>query len=346
MTNESKLPRDVNVLLVTVTEVEGRAVLEEVKSQVSKDLPQGATSPKTIEFGNNTYFDLGSIGGKRTFMVQSEMGAGGPSGSAATVTEAIEVLSPSAVIMVGIAFGVDEQKQRIGNILVSRQLELYELQRVGSGSTGELQIILRGDRPSASPRLLNMFRASHLKWPESAPKVKFGQLLSGAKLIDNQDFRDQLQSFAPEAIGGEMEGEGIYAAAHRAKVDWIVVKAICDWADGKKNEDKAERQKEAAKNSTRFVMHTLRQGGFYRRNKDNFEFTGKDKIAFCNHLGDSWQNLATYFEIPIYVQSRFRQGEEAREIWAWLQNRQKLAELPEALEYIERSDLAAMLMGY
>lgn len=93
------------------------------------------------------------------------------------------------------------------------------------------------------------------------------------------------------------------------------------------------------------------QGGFSSHNiktkrQDNFTFTGKDKIYFCRHLGSSWQELAAYCEIPIYDQNRFRQGDEAREIWAWLENRQQLAELPEALEYIERSDLAAMLMGY
>ena len=41
MSKESVLPSDVDVLIVTVTEVEGRAVLEEVESQVSQDLLQG-----------------------------------------------------------------------------------------------------------------------------------------------------------------------------------------------------------------------------------------------------------------------------------------------------------------
>ena len=258
MTNQSGLPRNVDVLLVTVTEVEGRAVLEEFRSQISKGFIQGDKDPKQIYIGNKTYFDLGTIKGAKIFMVQSEMGAVGPAGSQATVTESIRALSPSAVIMLGIAFGVDEQKQKIGDILVSSQLKPYDLQRVGLDSAGKLKTTCRGDRPSASNQLLDRFRASQLLWQESETKVQFGLILSGAKLVDNQDYREQLRSFAPEAIGGEMEGEGIYAAAHRAKVDWIVVKAICDWADGKKHENKAERQKKAAKNVTRFVMHTLR----------------------------------------------------------------------------------------
>lgn len=45
---------------------------------------------------------------------------------------------------------------------------------------------------------------------------------------------DQLRKLAPEAPGGEMEGTGLYSAAQRKKVDWLLVKAVCDWADGKK----------------------------------------------------------------------------------------------------------------
>lgn len=349
MTKEKVFPNQVHVLLVTVTEVEGRAVLAEIASQGSKGLIQEETIPKQIHIHNNTYFDLGSIGGARTLMVRSEMGASGPAGAQATVNEAIEVLSPSAVIMLGIAFGIDEQKQKMGDILVSRQLELYDLQRVGVDSAGKLKIILRGDRPLASPRILNKFRSSHLLWPELKPKVHFGLILSGAKLVDNQDYREQLRNFAPEVIGGEMEGEGIYSAAHRAKVDWIVVKAVSDWADGRKHENKAERQKVAAKNATRFVFHTLMQGGFVNNdpippdNRPKPTYSGKIKIEICDRLGNSWQKLAAYFEIPPYTQARFGRGNESYEIWEWLEIRQRLQELPEVLEYIGRKDLVKLL---
>jgi hypothetical protein len=41
------------------------------------------------------------------------------------------------------------------------------------------------------------------------------------------------------------------------KKDWILVKAVCDWADGKKSEDKTKRQLKAARNAARFVWHAL-----------------------------------------------------------------------------------------
>lgn len=242
----------VDVLLVTVTDVEARTVYGLVKQKFNRE-------PQARYIGPKTYYDLGTIGGARTFMVRSEMGASGPSGSLATVTEAISELSPSAVIMVGIAFGVDPDKQGIGDVLVSKQLMEYDLQRVGTDAEGKLDLIPRGDRVQASPRLLDRFRDGELTW--DGAKVRFGLILSGQKLVDNVDFREQLRKFERETIGGEMEGAGLYAAADLKKVDWILAKAICDWADGKKSEDKKQRQQLAAQNAAEFVFHILERGG-------------------------------------------------------------------------------------
>ena len=204
--------------------------------------------------------------GARVFLVQSEMGSGGLGAAQQTVQRGIAALSPSAVIMVGIAFGVDEQKQSIGDILVSRQLWLYDLQRVGTQKrrrphlADEMIITPRGAKPDASPALLSLFHAADFGW--EGADVRFGLILSGDKLVDNIDFRQQLKDFEPEAVGGEMEGAGLYVACQDGKVDWILVKGICDWADGKKAEDKAQRQALAAHNAASFVLHTLQFAPF------------------------------------------------------------------------------------
>jgi hypothetical protein len=157
--------------------------------------------------------------------------------------------------MVGIAFGVNDQKQSIGDILVTEQLRLYDLQRVGL-QDGQYEIILRGDKPHASGWLINHFKSADLIW--DGAKVRFGVVLTGEKLVDNIDFRDQLRSFEPEAIGGEMEGAGLYVACQDKKVDWILIKAICDWADGNKAQDKDLRQQTAAQNAAEFVLYALK----------------------------------------------------------------------------------------
>src|SRR5436190_24226168 len=114
-------PYKADVLLVTATEVEARAVLNV--------FPRNGSPFGQRHIGDSTYFDLGVIGGARIFLGQSEMGAGGPAGASLVVYEGMEALSPSAVIMVGIAFGLIPQEQRFGDILVSDQLMGYEMQK-------------------------------------------------------------------------------------------------------------------------------------------------------------------------------------------------------------------------
>jgi nucleoside phosphorylase len=248
---DSNLTPHADVLLVTATDVEAQAVLD--------TFTPGA-KPQRCFVGDNTYFDLGVHGGARVLLVQSEMGASGPGGMQATVTAAIGALHPASIVMVGIAFGVNSKKQKIGDVLVSRQLMSYDLQRVGMDKDGKQTRTPRGDRAHASVRLVDRFTAGKKDWHEA--EVSIGLIVSGDKLVDNLEFRQQLLQFEPEAIGGEMEGAGLYSAAERARAHWILVKAICDWADGYKGRNKKQRQKLAAANAAQFALHVISQGGF------------------------------------------------------------------------------------
>ncbi len=242
-----------DVLIVVATEVERDAVFQGVNESTGVE-------PKRI-FGNRqTYFDLGHLGSSHLLLVQTEIGSTGPGASLTTVGEAIDDLKPAHVLSVGIAFGVNPDKQEIGQILVSHQLQAYETQRIGTDSKGAKKLISRGDKVTASTRILGRLRAATENWLGSP--VDFGLVVSGEKLIDNIDFRNELTELSPEALGGEMEGSGLYSASVGRKTDWILVKAICDWADGKKRDNKAERQKMAASQAANFVLHAISMGGF------------------------------------------------------------------------------------
>ncbi len=232
-----------DILIVTVTPTESQAVLKAFKEATGK-------TANTVAVGDRVYRDLGIIKGAKVFMALSEMGAGGLGASQQAVQKAIAALQPHAVIMVGIAFGINEDKQKIGDVLVSKQLMLYESQRIGAG-----EIISRGDRVHSSTRLFNYLNNAHFDW--ELAKVRFGLVLTGEKLVDNLDYRESLKKLATEAIGGEMEGAGLYASCHDANVDWILVKAICDWANGDKEHDRDQRQQLAADNAAAFVLFAL-----------------------------------------------------------------------------------------
>lgn len=227
------------ILLVTVTKIETQAVFDVFEQAISK-------KREAQRINNKTYYTLGKIGSTEVFLVQSEIGASSPGGSLTTISQAIENINPSEIIMVGLAFGVRPGRQKLGDILVSHTLAPYEFQKTNN------QALLRGERVNASLSLIDLARSTDFDWKQ--PKVHIGLILSGEKLVNNLEFRDQLIKNAPEAIGGEMEGSGLYTAATVAKVNWIMVKAIADWADGAKTVDGVKNQSLAARNAARFVL--------------------------------------------------------------------------------------------
>ncbi|MCP4702539.1 MAG: tetratricopeptide repeat protein [Gammaproteobacteria bacterium] len=249
--------------MVTATKTEARAVLETFSKA-----PDGDRTRRII--GNKTYYSLGVHGGAPVFMTQSEMGIATPGGSLPTIQQAIQDLRPQAVIMCGIAFGLRPDKQQLGDILIARQILYYE-----PGKTDTRQgRISRGDRAVASIRLLDRFRSGDNDW--QGARTHFGLVLSGEKLVNDPDLRDSFLKTEPEAVGGEMEGAGLYAAASQTKTDWILVKAICDWADGDKND---EDQSSAARNAAEFVLHVLQLGGWEMPEQSKSSEPNTDKIT-------------------------------------------------------------------
>ncbi|WMJ70470.1 hypothetical protein [Stenotrophomonas sp. 24(2023)] len=236
------------LLIITVTDVESRALRDALVQATGQE-----AVPLRID--NFTYRDFGMLGDFQVFHQISGMGSGGLDGSQESIRRSIEAIKPDAVLMVGIAFGTDRKKQPIGTLLVSGQIQSYELQRINNDGS----IRLRGDKATASPAMLNWVQHAQLCWPQEAAKLKIGLILSGEKLIDNLDYRDAILAMAPEAIGGEMEGAGLYVAGRNANVQWLLVKAVCDWADGKKSTNKTQNQQQAAESAAAFTVHLLRE---------------------------------------------------------------------------------------
>lgn len=234
------------ILLVTVRKIETQAVLELYQQQ------SGCTQLQRWVIADKTFFDLGSLGGVPACLVQSEAGAATPGGALVTIYRAIEALRPRAVILVGWAVGMRPGRYGLGDILVAKQIQSYEPQKLQDGAA-----IARGDRVTCSTRLLDRFRSGDLDWT-GAP-VHFGLVLSGEKLVEDPASRDRLLEREPEALGVETEGAGLYGAAAETGTDWILVKAIGHFADEFKHD---QGKLQAARNAAGFVWHVLGLGGW------------------------------------------------------------------------------------
>lgn len=235
------------VVILTAVATERDMVLRSLRP-----LPEQRRIAK-VTAGPDTFY-VGLLGRHQTVLVMSDPGAIGRGASILTTFEAIQRWNPKAVIAVGFAFGMDPDNQNFADILISRTVTSYEPQRVQDDG-----FIPRGSTVEAGQHLVNRFVNVHgwgFRRPDSSlVRAKAGQILSGEKLVDSVNFRDSLLEEYPEALGGEMEGAGLFAAAGRAKVEWIIVKAICDWGDGNKHK---KYQALAAAAAVSLVEHVLR----------------------------------------------------------------------------------------
>jgi WD40 repeat protein/nucleoside phosphorylase len=244
------------VLLITFNQHETAAVRAHF-------WPAKATAPPKENRAGRDYNRLGLHGGMEIVHLISKQGV---SEAQVSASEAIAAWAPQAIIALGIAFGVNANKQKMGDVLVSEFIRDYELARVNQNGT----LSLRGPKSEASITLYDRFNhLNQMKLSDPAasvywPALKFGTILSGNKLVDNLDYRNSLIMLETEAVGGEMEGVGVYFATRKKKIDWIVVKAICDWGDGNKNSPSKESdQKTAANNAALVVKAALDEGCLY-----------------------------------------------------------------------------------
>jgi nucleoside phosphorylase len=239
---------EIDIVLITATDPELEAVLRHLE-------PYPRRKAVLKVFAEQETYYLGKFGASLAAVTKCRMGSLDSGGATLATEHAQRVWRPRAIVMVGIALGKDPEKQEIADVLVASQVISYEPQRVG-----EKQTVNRGPISPANPTLLNRFdivpQWSFRRPDGSKCKRQVGPILSGEKLVDAAAFKASLLHDHPQAIGGDMEGVGLAAAAVRHGVPWILVKAICDWGDGKKDE---KHQALAAAAAASLVHHALSQ---------------------------------------------------------------------------------------
>lgn len=211
-----------------------------------------------------TYY-LGEFGKyKAAYIHIDEQGVSNPA-AIPLVGELIRSLRPAAVVMVGIAFGVDDNCQKIGDVLVSKKILPYDSQKILESST-----YYKETPKDVGFQLLNAFgNSDDWKYTDShgrKPNIFIGAVLTGSRLINNYKYRAKLLSDFKEyePIGGEMEAYGIYSVCKLHGIsEWIIIKGICDWGFKKDNPNKEFDQKEAAQAAVDFCYTVFNRKGVF-----------------------------------------------------------------------------------
>lgn len=205
---------------------------------------------------NEVYLDAGEINGQRVMVAKSLIGSTGSGASFDTVSNILDDLSPQVIIAVGIAWGAkNADGQQIGDILLSTRLRDAQHHKATPDN-----ITPRGPIEATDGTLLKTFLAAA---DQSGKRAHEGLLISIETLFDDEQHRDKFIAADHHLpIGGEMEGSGLLMSLRRAKdrrVDWLVVKAICDWGFNK-NEDSLKKEQDqlmAARNASELCVFTI-----------------------------------------------------------------------------------------
>lgn len=241
----------VDVLLVTATMTEHRELRDAaLAAGLSFETRRGRQRP---------YYHLGVLGSDRVASMQVEMGAFGAKGSAASCIHARAETQATTIILLGTAFGVDPAQQRVGDVLVSESVFLYEdrhvidhatldagqkcsasvgglLKKVGVGQSAAARLLTEHSRPRYHTNFPSARRAASAAWVRrfrglaeefartgESERIIVGTLLSGGTRIESGRFRDELVGTIPKMdppiVGGEMEAAGVVASAYPASID-------------------------------------------------------------------------------------------------------------------------------
>ncbi|WP_135378618.1 hypothetical protein [Desulfosporosinus sp. Sb-LF] len=234
-------PMDVNgkkTLLVVVT------TITELRYALKMFRDEFTVNERTDDFG---YYSIITLS-MNIYIIKSQMGLTGPGASIMTLSKAMDKFKPDYIIMGGIAFGANPDKQKIGDVLIASQIWNYEIKKVN-----ETKIIPRGDKTQVSTYLRQISDMTAVDWTSSG--VHIGVIASGETLVNSKDFINTLKEQESEIIGGDMESAGLITVAIGNQVDCIMVKAICDWGYDKTDEN----QELAAFNSMKFIIETVKK---------------------------------------------------------------------------------------
>jgi len=345
MNSNQMTNQQTDVVIITALDKERDAVLRYL------DSPQQIQSKNRIVYKSNLPHDNAESFYQVVLLCPGKMG--NVEAGIAT-TQAIDVWNPNLIILVGIMGGVENGDERyLGDLIISEQIVGYEQSKITDIGIERRDEVLRPDYTLFEAAKNFPFNGkTKVPRPDGKnklPSIHTGIVASGEKVIADTQTIPELQSNWSKLIGVEMESYGAALAAYKAesRPRFLMVKSICDWANPDKND---KWQDYAADVAAVFVINLLKSKPFISQAdkhqpqiKKPLHYTGKIKIQFCRHLGADWQDLADYFDIPAYHCSQFSQGRECQAIWEWLENRNKLYGLKEALDFLERQDLVELL---
>lgn len=215
-----------------------------------------------------TYFTLGTIGPNRVRAAKTRMGPFFHQGSASQAILLRAASSATSIIQLGMAFGIDRNAQKHGDVLVSTWVFPYDYRIIdhvpGREGQKESYVVDYRETNRFYPKksLLNLLERERAEGSHGFTAHVGGILSGGSRIFSQVYLRELLRAVTGGEgpggyVGGEMEGVGLLAASKKAKPVWVVVKGISDFADDQRNAEIEAMRPVACLNAVRFVLAAL-----------------------------------------------------------------------------------------
>lgn len=251
------IKNNIRILLVTSADIEKEKLNEKLKPIMGES--------DVLQYNYKSYeFYIGKFGIYNVVHIQTKIGSMGDGASTLAINDALQIWNIKMVVMIGIAFGRGiDCNQKIGDILISRDIYMYEKYKIKENKEGAISCQhLSNPYYNAGEVLFKRFKDDKIWNSDSASRAKIhvGTIASGEKIIDSSEQKRKILEMGNTTyiIGGEMEAAGLAAACLNNKInEWIVVKGISDFGDGNKVKNQGVNQSIAISNAVSYCEYVF-----------------------------------------------------------------------------------------
>ncbi len=140
-------------------------------------------------------------------------------------------LLPTAIISLGVCFGTNEEKQEIGDVIISKKVYPYF---IGVKVNGRQIKVVDDNMFETCSDLINKIKdlKNNNQFNNLGFDVLFENYITGEAVVSSKQFRKQFTSITTQEIfAGDMEGYGLYkeCRSNNHSIPCLIVKSICDW---------------------------------------------------------------------------------------------------------------------
>ncbi len=227
------------------------AIVTALQSELAAVLRHFPSLEKVVIGDSRTYYRgvvLADDGTTPYRVVATVLTSMGNVQAAIATSELIRDWSPRYVVMCGIAGGLRKRHQQYGDVVIGTSAIYYELAKIKAPGE-EIRPVSYPTDSLLLDRALHIhhgsaWRARLLDRPDGIPgspkfpAVHFGPIASGEKVVASASEAKRLIELHPKMCAVEMEAGGVATAAFAAarRVGFFVVRALCDFADARKDD--------------------------------------------------------------------------------------------------------------